>query len=79
MVQPEPPPPKDGNPGKNGRDQDLWRYLSMGTQLTITVALFVALGWWLDRHFGWTPWGLLGAATIGIGIAMYGFLKDAMR
>ena len=78
MVQPETRPPKDEHSGKNGRDQDLWRYLGLGTQLTITVGLFVALGWWLDRQFGWTPWGLLVAATVGIGFAMFGFLKDVL-
>jgi F0F1-type ATP synthase assembly protein I len=87
MVQPEPHSPKDGNSEKNGRtpagkssgDQDLWRYLALGTQLAVTVGLFVGLGWWLDQKFGWSPWGLLVTATLGIGVAMYGFLKDAMR
>ncbi len=84
MVQPDPQPPQTppkgsgDQGGKYGSDKDLWHYLGMGTQLTGTVGAFVLLGWWLDRKFGWTPWGLAVTASIGVAAAMYKFLKDAM-
>ena len=85
MVQPDsndsgkPEPPAKKSDGAGRQDQDLWRYLSAGTQLAVTVGLFVGLGWWLDQHFGWTPWGLVVAGMLGIGVGMYGFLKDALH
>lgn len=81
MVHPDPqsPRPDEGELKKSNGDRDLWRYLGLGTQLTITVALFVLLGWWLDKKFGWTPWGLVTSASLGVAVGMYGFLKEALR
>ena len=72
------PPDKKGASRENG-NQDLWKYAGLGTQLTLTVAVFAGLGWWLDRHFGWSPWGLLGFGIAGIAVSMYQFLRDALR
>lgn len=69
-------PPEPG--GKHGSDKDLWHFLGMGSQLAGTVALFVLLGWWLDRKFGWTPWGLIVSASIGVVMGLYSFLKGAL-
>ena len=79
MVQPDPQAPKDKRTGTNDSNQDLWRYLGLGTQLSVTVGLFAVLGWWLDMHFAWTPWGLVISASVGIAVGMYGFLKDVLR
>jgi F0F1-type ATP synthase assembly protein I len=47
--------------------------------LALTVALFVALGWWLDQHYGWSPWGVLVLGTLGVAAGMYHFIKDTLR
>jgi F0F1-type ATP synthase assembly protein I len=60
-------------------NKDLWRYVSLGTQLTVTVALFSLLGWWLDEKFGWTPWGLVVAGMLGVAAGLYHFIKEALR
>jgi F0F1-type ATP synthase assembly protein I len=79
MVHPDPQQPKAGNSQKSNGDRDLWHYLGLGTQLTVTVGLFALLGWWLDKKFGWTPWGMVGSASLGVAVGMYGFLKEALR
>jgi F0F1-type ATP synthase assembly protein I len=66
-----------GKPPQNLGNQDLWRYLGLGTQLALTVLLFLGIGWWLDWQFGWTPWGLMSMGVLGIAAALYHFLKEA--
>ncbi|MGD0088735.1 MAG: AtpZ/AtpI family protein, partial [Planctomycetota bacterium] len=58
--------------------QELWKYLGLGMQLALTVALFVWLGWWLDQHYGWSPWGTSVLGFLGVAAGLYHFLKDAM-
>ncbi|HEY3324731.1 MAG TPA: AtpZ/AtpI family protein [Planctomycetota bacterium] len=58
-------------------DASLWRLLNLGVQLAGTVAVFVAVGWWLDNRFGWSPWGVLIAGMLGISAGLYQFVKDA--
>jgi hypothetical protein len=70
-------PPK--TPPKNGGNQDLWRLLGLGLQLAVTVALFGALGWWLEQSYGWPTWSRLAISLAGIGIALYQFVKDTNR
>ena len=74
MAGPETPK----EPGKSD-DFDIWRFFGLGIQLAITVALFAALGWWLDGKMGWTPWGLLGCSLFGVVAGMYHFLKATLK
>jgi ATP synthase protein I len=75
--EPREKPEPDKN--KSGSEQDLWRYVSLGTQLTGTVGVFVLLGWWLDNKYGWSPWGVLISGTLGVAAGMYHFVKDALH
>jgi ATP synthase protein I len=36
-------------------------------------------GYWLDRWLGWTPWGMVALATVGIGVGFYGFIHDVTK
>ena len=72
-------PEKEPRKGSPAASQELWRYLGLGTQFAFTVALFVALGLWLDHRYGWSPWGVLALGTLGVAAGMYHFLKDALR
>lgn len=36
-----------------------------GLQFAISILLFLYVGQWLDRRFGWTPWGTLLGVFIG--------------
>jgi len=57
----------------------LWRLAGLGTELTGTVIVFVAVGWFLDSRFGWTPWGMLSFGLLGVAAGMYRFIKEALR
>ena len=72
-------PEKEPRKGLPEAPQELWKYLGLGTQLAFTVALFVGLGWWLDQHYGWSPWCVLVLGTLGVVAGMYQFIKDALR
>ena len=50
---------------------------SSGFDLAIVVCGFTAVGWWLDRKYGWTPWGVLTGALLGIVGGMANFLREA--
>ena len=47
---------------------DLGRYAGLGLQFAASLALFGALGWWLDRRLSSSPWlmilGMLGGAAL---------------
>ena len=70
-------PPKA--PQKDGGNQDLFRYLGLGMQLSVTVAVFAGIGWWLDSKYGWSPYGLLSLGSLGVAAGLYHFAKDALR
>ena len=58
-------PPEKPNQ-QTSTERDLWRYASLGMQLAATVILFVLAGWWLDKHYGWSPWATLGLGMLGV-------------
>lgn len=77
MAEDSPQRPSGREP--DGSNQDLWKYLTAGTQLAVTVGLFAALGWWVDQKMGWSPWGVLCLGTLGIAAGMYHFVKGALH
>ena len=55
-----------------GQEDANWgRYLGVG--------LGVLVGNWLDRKYGWEPWGLLACTLLGLAAGMYLLIKDAIR
>jgi ATP synthase protein I len=75
---PSPPEKPEQGRGATG-GQDLWKYVGLGTQLAVTVILFVGIGWWLDQRYGWSPWGTLSLGMLGLAAGLYHFVKDALR
>ena len=53
------------------------RMASSGFDLAIVVCGFTAVGWWLDRKYGWAPWGVLTGALLGIVGGLTNFLREA--
>jgi F0F1-type ATP synthase assembly protein I len=56
----------------NGREPAAFVRYARGAgivfEFTGTIAAGAFLGWWVDRHFATTPWGMIGStvlATIG--------------
>jgi F0F1-type ATP synthase assembly protein I len=52
---------------------------SVGLEIAVGVALGLVVGGWLDRRFGWKPWGTLIGAVLGLAGGMYLMIKEALR
>ncbi len=65
---------------ERSRPRSGWvRLASMGMELTASVVGLAAVGYALDRHFDWTPWGLLTCTMIGLVGGMYNLIREALR
>jgi predicted F0F1-ATPase subunit len=53
--------------------------LTMGWQLVITILLFSALGWWLDKEFHTSPVWILILSVFGIVAGMIYFIRTALN
>lgn len=62
-----------------GNDPNWGRYLGVGLQMLIGVGLGVYVGNWLDRKYGWAPWGVFACTMLGLAGGMYLLIKDAIR
>ena len=47
------------------------------TAASLQVVVLVYLGYWVDRYFGTTPWGVLGFSVLGMASMFYSFLRIA--
>jgi F0F1-type ATP synthase assembly protein I len=63
------------------KDDDVnWgRYLGIGLEVAVGVGLGIAAGRYLDRRFGWDPWGTFACAMLGMAGGMYLLIKEGMR
>jgi len=68
-----------GDDQRRNDDPNWGRYLGVGLQMLAGVGLGVLVGNWLDRKFGWDPWGLLACTLLGLAGGMYLLIKDAIR
>ena len=60
-------------------DQDSGgKFLGLGLQMMMGVLLGVLIGWWLDRRYGWSPWGTLIGSMLGLAGGMYLLIKETM-
>lgn len=71
--------PNDPSPAPDGDRSKLGIGLSMGIQLMAGVGLGLLVGYWLDGRYGWSPWGVLIGALIGLAGGMYLMIKEALR
>ena len=49
------------------------------TALAATTALFVLMGWYVDRKMGWSPWATVGFTMLGLVGGLYLLIKDAIK
>ena len=40
-----------------------------GMEIGVAIGLGALIGWWLDRKYGWRPWGMVGGLMLGMGHA----------
>jgi len=61
-------------------DQQNWgKYLGIGLEIAVGVTLGYLVGGWLDRRYGWTPYGVLVGTMLGVAAGMYLLIRDAIR
>ena len=74
----------EGDPGsrKGSTVAEAYRkagpYLSASSQLTSSVGLWTAVGYFLDRKIGTAPWCLLAGSLLGISLGFYLFLRTIL-
>ena len=68
-------------PKGKGSDPDPgWgRHLGVGLQMLVGVGLGFVVGTWLDKRYGWSPWGVMVCTMLGLASGMYLLIKDAIR
>lgn len=57
----------------------VWHLASMGVELAAAVGGGCLLGYWIDRHFGVGPWGLIIGASLGIIGGLYNMVRKAVH
>ena len=71
-------PPRGGDEGPSA-----WRSLgqlaTLGIQMVAAVAIGLALGYWLDRWLGTTPWLTMVFALFGIVAAFLNLFRDLKK
>ncbi len=60
-------------------DPNWGRFLGVGLQILVGVGLGVLVGTWLDKRYGWQPWGVMVCSMLGLAGGMYLLIKDAIR
>jgi F0F1-type ATP synthase assembly protein I len=66
-------------PSKEGRNNALAVALSVGWELASFTLLGVGLGYWTDKKFSSSPWGVLVGAFVGIGLGLYRLVRTFSR
>ena len=54
------------------------RYAGLGIEFAAAVAGLTLVGYWVDRHFGSSPWGVLTGAAIGLIGGTYNMIREAL-
>ena len=74
MPSNSPPPPAQPK-----REPSPWALAGAGLELTAGVAVFTAIGWWLDEKWQTQPWMLIVGATLGFAGGLYNLWRKANR
>jgi len=54
------------------------RYSGVGLELAGATAGLALVGYWVDRHFGSQPWGLLAGVIIGLVGGLYNLIRESL-
>ncbi len=74
MDSPDPRLPDDSN------ESALWFSLSgLGFEFLAALAVPGGVGWWLDKKFGWSPWGLIIGIGLGFAVGLYTIVRASNR
>ena len=64
--------------GNDKRFPSWIRHAGIGLELAGAVAGFALLGYWIDRHFGSKPWGLVSGLVLGMVGGLYNLVKESL-
>ena len=64
---------------KKDDDTNWGKHLGLGLQVVVGVVLGLLAGQWLDRRYGWTPWGTMACAMLGLASGLYAAIKEAIK
>ena len=65
---------------EQNRDRKTWiRYSGVGIEFAAAVGGFALLGYWIDRHYGSKPWGLLICLFLGLTGGTYNLIRESMK
>ena len=78
MVEERNDPRRRIDPQDRQPRQPWMRLASSGMELAAAVGGFALLGYWIDRHNGSSPWGLLIGALLGLIGGFYNLIKASL-
>ncbi|MFA5863700.1 MAG: AtpZ/AtpI family protein [Phycisphaerae bacterium] len=55
-----------------------WKYAGVGFEVSGSVGLFCLIGYFVDRHWGTYPMGILIGAIVGIIVGLYLLIKESL-
>ena len=59
--------------------RQLGPYMGLGTELAVSVAGMLLIGYYLDKQFNTSPWLLLTGAAIGMIGGFYNFYREIQK
>jgi F0F1-type ATP synthase assembly protein I len=54
------------------------RYSGIGIEFVAAIAGFALLGYWVDRRWNISPWGLVIGAVLGLIGGMYNMIRESL-
>jgi F0F1-type ATP synthase assembly protein I len=66
-------------PQTDPNQQNWGKYLGIGLEIAVGVALGYLIGAWVDRRWNSSPWGVLAGTMIGLAGGLYLLIRDAIR
>jgi ATP synthase protein I len=64
--------------GVEKRSASWLRFSGIGFEFAAAVAGLTLVGYWIDRHFGSQPWGLLVGLALGLVGGTYNLIRDSL-
>jgi len=63
---------------KDGERPSWLRFSGIGIEFVAAIAGFALLGYWVDRHWDISPWGLVIGAVLGLTGGMYNLIRESL-
>ena len=76
-VDVRPDAPRRVSPPKQGELAGWYRMAGVGTEFIAAIGVFAAVGYFLDRWLGSSPWLVLAGAGLGFAVGLWLMYKAA--